>query len=182
MIGPQLASAAAVDPELDGVTFLQHTAGHIAEVNVQVARFLYRVAHCQLGTAGRKDDSSIANLTAGLRIERRLVDDQGDVVAQSGLADAGAVPHDCEHHAFGVLGLVAEELGGAELLTQGKPYPFRRRLARADPTPARFLALACHRRLEALDGHLAALPAQHVLSEVEGEAEGVVQPESNLAG
>src|SRR5271169_3343947 len=182
MVGTQLASASAVDPELDGVTFLHHAAGHIAEVNVQVARFLYRVAYCQLGAAGRKDGAGIANLTAGLCIERRLVDDQRDVVPEHRLRRALAVPQDRQHHAFGVLGLVTEELGGAELVTQGKPYRFRRRLARADPALARLLALPRHRSLEALDGHLAALPAQHVLGEVEREAVGVVQPESNLAG
>ena len=75
VVGAQLTAPPAVDPELDGIALLQHTAGHIAEMNVQVARFFYRVAHRQLGAAGRKDDAAIANLAAGLRIEWRLVDD-----------------------------------------------------------------------------------------------------------
>ena len=61
---------------------LQHAAGHIAEMNVQVARFFYRIAHRQLGAAGRKDDAGITNLAARLRIERRLVDDYRNVVAE----------------------------------------------------------------------------------------------------
>src|ERR1700756_5127930 len=137
MVGAQLPPAAAVYPELDRVTLLQHAAGYIAEMDVQVARFFYRVAHGQLGAARRKDDAGIANLTAGLCIERRLVDDQRDVVSEHRLGSALAIPHDCQHHAFGAFGLVAEELGGAKLLTQGKPYRFRRRLAGADPAPAR---------------------------------------------
>src|SRR6516164_2439560 len=182
MVRAQLAPPPAIDPELDGVTLLHHAAGHIAEMDVQVARFLYRVAHCQLGAAGRKDDAAIANLAAGLRIKRRLVDDQRDVVPEHRLDSALAVPQDRQHHAFSALGLVAEELGGAELLTQGQPYRFRRRLARSDPAFARLLALARHRCLEALDRHPAALCAQYVLGEVEREAVGVVQSESNLAG
>ena len=84
--------------------------------------------------------------------------------------------------ALGRFGLVAEELGGADLLAQREPYGFGRRLARADPAPARFLALPLHCRREALDRHSAALTAQHVLGQIEREAEGVVEPESDFAG
>src|SRR6516164_8049585 len=182
VIGAQPAPAPAVDPELHGIALLQHAAGHIAEMGVQISRLPYRVAYRQFGAAGRKDDAGIANLAAGLRIKGGLVDDQRDVVTEGGLGDAGAVAHDCQHHAFGALGLVAEELGGTELLTQGEPPRFSCRLARADPALARFFALARHRLLEACDGHLAALSAQHVLRQVEREAISIVKAERKLAG
>ena len=44
------------------------------------------------------------------------------------------------------------------------------------------LALPRHGPVEPLDGHLATLPTQHVLSQIEREAVGVVKPESNFSG
>ena len=100
----------------------------------------------------------------------------------SASADALAVAHHRQNDALGGFGLVAEELGGADLLAQREPDRLGRRLARSDPAPARFLALPLHRRREALDRHPAALTAQHVLGQIERETEGVVEPEGDLAG
>src|SRR5260370_20725608 len=151
-------------------------------MNVQIAGLFDRVAHRQLGALGREDYPAVAYLAARFRIERRLVDDDANVVAGLSLGDALPIAHDRVNDALGDLGLIAEKLGGADLLAQREPYRLGRRLARSSPALARFLALPLHCRREALDRHPAALTAQPVLGQTEREAEGVVEPEGDLAG
>src|SRR5208337_2551802 len=145
VVGAQLAPPNAVDPQLDGIAGSQHPAGDTPEMNVKVARLLYRVAHPQLSAGTGKDDTGIADLSACFCVERRLVDDQRNVVSDGGLGNAFAAPQDCQHNALGALGLVAEKLSGADVLAQAEPDRLGRRLARADPALARLLALPCHR-------------------------------------
>jgi hypothetical protein len=84
----------------------------------------------------RRHQAGVADLAAGLAVERRLVDD--DRAALAGLsASTSAVAQQRLHDAFGLLGVVAEELGGADLLAQREPDGLGRRLARARPGRAR---------------------------------------------
>src|SRR5580704_13585394 len=157
VIGAKQPAARAVDPELDGLADFQASVGQSAEMNVQIPSLFYRVAHRQLGAVGRENDPAVTHLAARFRIERRLVDDDANVVAGLSLGDALPIAHDRVDDALGVLGLIAEKLGGADLLAQREPYRLGRRLARSNPALARFLALMLHCRREALDRHPAAL-------------------------
>src|SRR5882757_7109842 len=75
--------------------------------------------------------AGVADLAAGLRVERRLV--QHDRAALAGLeaVDLGTVFDQRGHRAFRALGLVAQELSRAELFAQREPDRFGRRVARA---------------------------------------------------
>ena len=92
-----------------------------------------------------------------------------------------AVEHDRHDLALGALGVVAQELGGAGLLADVEPDRLVGGLARAGPGRARLGALLVHRLLEArgVDGDVAR--AQHVLRQVEREAERVVELEGDVA-
>src|SRR5579871_1552301 len=76
-------------------------------------------------------DAGVADLAAGLTVERRLVEDDS---ADLALAESG-------DDAFGALGLVAEEFGRADLFAQREPHGFRGRFAGAGPGSARLLTL-----------------------------------------
>ena len=60
--------------------------------------------------------AGIADLAAGFAVERRLVEDQRALLAGVQRFDFGAVLENGQRDAFGDLGLVAEEFGGAETL------------------------------------------------------------------
>ena len=92
-----------------------------------------------------------------------------------------AVAHQRGHHPFGGLGLVAEELGGADLLAQGEPHRFGRGLAGARPRGARHFALALHRHVEAVEVDGDAARPERILGEVERKAVSVVERESHFA-
>src|SRR5690606_10432077 len=72
--------------------------------------------------------------------------------------------------------------GGADPLAKRKPHSLGRRLAGAGPGGPRLLALARHRRVEALDIDADAARLERVLGEIEGKAIGVVERERGVAG
>src|SRR5438094_55124 len=148
----------------------------------QVARLADRILDRELAAGGREDRPGIADLAARLAVERRLVDQDADLVAGSGFIHPLLAAQNGQDDALRGLGLIAEEFAGPDLFAQGEPGRFGRRLAGADPAAARLLALARHRRLEALDRHLAALATQYVLGQVERKTESVVKAEGDFAG
>src|SRR5262249_60161192 len=96
--------------------------------------------------------------------------------------DLVSVRHEAGNHTFGGFGLLAEELGRADALLDGKPERLGLRLPRSGPGGARLFALALHRRVEgvSVDGDAARL--ERILRQVEGKAVGVVERERGLAG
>src|SRR5262249_24397406 len=96
--------------------------------------------------------------------------------------DLAAVAHDRLDNAFRGLGVVAQELGRADLFAQREPHRIGSRLARARPGGARLLALALHGGVEAFELDADAARALRMLGEVERKAVGVVERERDLAG
>ena len=170
-----------IDVEIDGFAVLEGAALDLAEVDDQTARLLLRVGDAEQRALGAADDARIADLAAGLAVERRLVDDDRRLVA--GLQRLGflAVLDERDDLARGALRLVAEELAGAGLLLHLEPDRFRRRLAGALPGLARLRLLPLHGDVEGLGVDGDAARAQRVLGEVEREAVGVVELERRLA-
>ena len=122
--------------------FLDH-----AGMDEQVAGLLLGVGDAEAHAVGRHD-AGIADLAAGFAVERRLVEHDGAGLALGQSGDLLAVAHQRGDDAFRGLGLVAQELGGADLLAQREPHGFGRGLAGAGPRRPRHLALALHRRVE----------------------------------
>src|SRR5580704_1567903 len=146
----------------------------------KVAKFLARVGHFG-AKPGRGDFADVADLAAGLTVERRLIEDQRPAFARREFFDLDAVLDDRAYDALGGLGLVTEELGRADALAQGIPARFGRRLPGACPGAARLGALALHRGVEAPDVDRKPAGAQSVLRQIERETVSVVEPERRLA-
>ena len=123
----------------------------------------------------------IADLTAGFAVERRLVEDDEAGLAGLHFLHLPAVLQERQHDAFGGLGVVAEEFGGADALLDAEPHGLGRRLARAGPGRARLLALALHGGVEGIRIDADAARLQGVLREVEREAVGIVEREGRVA-
>ena len=117
--------------------------------------------------------AGVADLAAGFRIKRRLVQDDGAALAGLEALDIRAVFDQCGHHAFGGLGLIAEEFGGAEFLAQRKPDILAGGIARTLPRLTRLCALAVHRIGKRGDIDRYAAVTQCVLGKIERKAIGV---------
>src|SRR5579863_6409905 len=100
-----------------------------AEMDDQIAGVFLRVAHGELAAGRGEHRAGVALLAAGFAVERRLVGDDGGLRAGLRLAGFRAANDDRRDLAFGDMGVVAEEFGRAELVTQLEPQPLGRRLA-----------------------------------------------------
>ena len=181
MVGARAVAALHVDAQFDEVADLDRALRHAAHMDVHVAGHFLRILDGDFHAAGREDGAGIAHLAAGFAVERRLVDDQRDLVAGLGALDFLALDDESRDLAFGALGLVAEEFGSADLLAQFEPHAVAGLLAGTCPRAARFFLGLFHRGREAVGIHTHAARAQHVLREVEREAVGVVELEGDVA-
>src|SRR5207245_2731793 len=114
MIGAQPAPPVAIDAQFDGVADLKRAVPHRAEMEMQLARPLYRIAHCELAAGRRENRPGVADLAAGFAIERRLVEDDADLVPDLGFRDTFLATQDREDDALGGFGFVAEEFGRSD--------------------------------------------------------------------
>ena len=179
MVGADRAPAQVVDHQLGALPQLDpalHDLGHMQED----AGHLLGVRH--LGLAGfGADEAGVADLAAGLGVERRLVDDDLHLGTGFGRIDPRAIAYQRPDLALGLLGVVAEKLGRALVLGDVVPDRRIRRLARARPGGTRLGLLFGHRGVEPRGLDRATLFAQRILGEVEREAVGVVELERGLA-
>ena len=181
MVGARRGPRGVIDGELDRHADARGAFDDRDVVNDEVAEFFARVAHD--GAEARPGDlADVADLAAQFAVERRLVEDERAGLTGLEPVDLDAVPDDGADHAFGRLGLVAEEFGGADPLAQAVPHRLGRGFARPGPGAAGLGALARHRGVEAVDVDRQAARAQRILGEVEREAECVVELERRLAG
>src|SRR6516165_5287474 len=132
MIAADVAAPRVVDFERKRHVRLERARLDRAGMHEHVAGILLRVGDAEThALAGH--DPDVADLPAGLAVERRLVEHDGAALAFIQLGDFRAVLDQRLDHAFRALGLVAEELGRADLLAQRKPHHLGRRVARARP-------------------------------------------------
>ena len=150
VMGADRRAPGMIDFERQRDAGLQRALLDGAEMHEQVAGLLLGIGDAK-PHALAQHHAGIADLAAGLRIKRRLVQNNGAALAGLQAFDLLAVLHQRRHHAFGGLGLVAEELGGAEFLAQRKPHGLARGIAATRPGGARFVALPLHRVGEGRD-------------------------------
>ena len=81
----------------------------------KVAQLLARIGDFG-AKAGSCDLADVADLAAGLAVERRLIEDQRSAFAGIQLPDLNAILDDRANDAFGGLGFVAQELSSADAL------------------------------------------------------------------
>ena len=101
----------------------------------EIAGFLLRVGNAEFDALARHQ-AGVADLAAGLRIERRLV--EYDRAALAGLEGVGllAVFHERRDHALGALGFIAQEFRGTEFFAQREPDVFAGGVAASRPRRA----------------------------------------------
>src|SRR5262249_50375867 len=145
-----------------------------AGMDEHVARLLLSVGDGK-AHALAAHDAGVADLTARLRVERRLVEDDGAALAGTQRVDFVPVLHQRGADALGVSGLVAENPPRAGLSAQGKPPRLGGGVARAGPGGARLLALALHRGVEAFGIDADAARLERILGKVERKAVGIVE-------
>ena len=129
---PEQPPPDVIDFELESGAHFQRPLLHGAEMHEEIAGLLLRIGDAEFhALAGQ--DAGVADLATRLRVKRRLV--QHDRAGFAGFQAVGilAVLHQRRDHAFGALGLVAQEFGGAELFTQRKPDILTGGIARARP-------------------------------------------------
>src|SRR5690606_14805779 len=95
--------------------------------------------------------ASIAYLTTGLAVERRLVDHDGDVLACRRFAELGTITNERCDHAFSYFRVVAEELGRADAVTHAEPDGLGCSFAGTRPACAGIRLLLLHSDVEAVD-------------------------------
>src|SRR5215218_3531147 len=98
----------------------------------EITGLLLRIGHAHLD-ARADQQTDIADLAAGLAVERRLVQYDRTTLAGLEAIDLDTVLDQRRDHAFRALGLVTEEFGGTELLAQRKPDVLGRSFAGARP-------------------------------------------------
>ena len=180
MMRAQLGAADRIDGHDHVVADLDLALLDLGVMGMQVAHHLLHVGDRRLAV-GADEAAGVALLAAELGVERRLVGDQPAGLAGLERRHLLAVDHDRRDLALGALGVVAQELGGADLLAHVEPDRLVGRLARARPRRARLGALLVHRLVEAGRVDRDVARAQHVLRQVEREAERVVELEGDLA-
>ncbi len=99
-----------------------------------------------------------------------------------GRVGLGAVLDDGQGLGGALDGVVAAEGGGAQAVAQGEPDGALDLLAGALQGPAAAAALLAHQAVELVGVHGEALNADRILGEVQGEAVGVIELESHVAG
>ena len=182
MVGAHAFAPRRVHLEAHVVANPQHPLLDAPHVHVHVAQLFVDVGDGDAGAAGADHDPGVAYLAAGFPIKGALVADDRDPGAGLGLLHRLAIDDDGRDLALGALRLIAQEVGGAGFLADGEPHRLGRRLAGAGPGLAGLGALALHGGVEARHVDAETARAQRVLGEVEGEAEGIVQLECDLAG
>ena len=180
VVGADMRAARVIDIEFQRRSGAERAFLDGDAMGEHVARHLLRVGDAH-PHAVRMHDAGVADLSAGLAIERRLVEHHESALAFVQPLDLAAVADQCLHHAFRILGLVAEEVGRADLVAQRKPERVGLRFARARPRGARELALPRHRGVEGGGVDADAARLERVLGEVEREAVGVVKRERGVA-
>ncbi len=139
-----------IDIELQRGAGLQGALLHGAQMHEEIAGLFLGLGDAD-SHALAAHHAGVADLAAGFRIERRLVQDDRARLARLEALDLLAVFHQRTDHALRGLGLVAQKLGGAELFAQRKPDVLGGGIAGARPGRACLFALPVHRVGEGRD-------------------------------
>ena len=182
VIGAGCRATGVIDFEFNGIARLERTAFNLAHMHKQVAQLFLRGGHAEQRSLGTLDDALIANLAAGLAIERCLIEDQPTFVSGFQRLDLSPARYECRHLAFGRFGIVAQKFCRPEALLDIEPDGFGRLFARALPGLAGIGPLLVHGDSKRLGIDRDAARAQRIFREIEREAERVVEFERNVAG
>src|SRR6266702_5021449 len=180
VMGADRRAPGVIDLEQQGGARLQRALLYRAQMHEEIAGLLLHIGNTECDAIAG-EHTGVADLAAGLRVKRRLV--RHDRAAFAGLEaiDLVTVLYERSDYAFGALGLIAEEFGGAERLAQRKPDVLGRGIARTRPGRARLGFLLFHRIGERRLVDADAARLQRVLRQIKRKAVGVIQRERGVA-
>ena len=154
-----------------------------AGVHELAALVLLDVSDGELRAGGGTDGAVVSHLAAHLGVEGALIQDDhalhpgDDLVPELAL---GGESHDVGGAILQIVGIIAVELGGGDLLAELDAGPAQ--VTQSLAGLSRPLLLLPHELLEALLIHAEALVPGHLDGEVDGKAEGIVELEGVGAG
>src|SRR5690606_11358279 len=82
VVGANSRAAGVIDLELDRVADAELAPLDHAVMDEEVAKLLLRIGHAEHCSVRTTDHAGITHLPAGLTIERRLIEDEGTLVAR----------------------------------------------------------------------------------------------------
>ena len=181
MVGADLGAPAMIDDQVQRHARLHRARLHLAAMDEQPLGEFLRVGDDDLDAVAAHD-AGVAELAARFAVERRLVEDDGHLVAGARCRDLGTVAHHRHDRALGPLGVVAKELRRADALADREPDRLGRGFTGTGPALARLGLLPLHGGVEGVEIDLDAALAQRILGQIQREAVGVVELEGGLAG
>src|SRR5882672_2886647 len=101
MIGTRSAAAFGIDAQLHRLAELEFAVADLDDMDMQIAEPLLGIGHGAFAALSREHGASVADLTAALSVERRLVGDDAYRLAGLRALYALAVLEDGENRAFG---------------------------------------------------------------------------------
>src|SRR5260221_6956851 len=120
MISPDVATAGMIDFERERGADLERALLDSSGMDEHVARLLLGVGDGKVHAVAAHD-AGVADLTAGLGVKRRLVEDDGAALASPQRIDLLAVLHQRGNDALGGFGLVTPEIAAGGFFRQAEP-------------------------------------------------------------
>ena len=121
MVGADLGAAHAVDLQLGDVANSGRAGDEFADMGEHVAGAFLHVVDAEAGAVGEEDFALVARLSAGLRVEGRLVEYEFGLVALIEGIHTLAADQRGDEAARGFLGFIALEVGGAGSVAHREP-------------------------------------------------------------
>ncbi len=146
------AARRGVHVRIHGVADLQRAFGHARVVAGHLAHRRFRPLTMRAAVYA-VEHAGVAHLSAGLRVERRLIEDDLAALVEIEAVDALAVFDDGRDARGARDSVVADELRLADFLMNDVVDGSKGRLATAGPRATRLLALAIHGGFEAFAIH-----------------------------
>ena len=172
-------AALGINGGVDGVAHMEGALRQAAIVHELAALVLLHVGHGEQN-AVCADGAVVGRLAAHLRIERGPVQHHHGVGPGGDLAPQLVVGHQGHHRGVELVVVIAHKLRGGDVLSELHTGPAQ--VAQSLPGLTGPLLLLLHQLAEALLVHGHALLGHHFRRQVDGEAEGVIQPEGVGAG
>ena len=172
-------AALHINGGVNGVSHVEHTLCQMAVVHELAALVFLYVRHGEHHAVGG-DGAVVGHLTAHLGVEGGLIQHHHGLGSGGYLFPQLLIGHD--GHDLGVVFVVviAHEFRGRHVLAEFHTGPAQ--IAQSLPGLTGSLLLLLHQLLESALVHAETLIGRHLHGQVDGEAEGIVQPEGVGAG
>ena len=173
MICTNTRTAFRRDYELSGLPHSNKAFRDFGHVNEQIRSFA-AIGDLKNAALGH-DLSTVTDLTAAFRIERRLVEYNLHNSARVSTVHLPAILHERHDLTFSLFGVIAQKICRAMVVQHVKPNRIIGHFTRACPSSTGFGFLSGHRAVKAIRIDREAFLTQSILRQVKWEAESVIE-------